>query len=183
MFFILWFALEVFVFFKFVGAYGFGSVFLSYLFPTLIGILLTMGAGRIAIMNLQGLLSKGQMPQAALLHSAAVFLGGVLLIPPTFTLRVVGVILLVPGLRHLAIWYFKYWLAKKMAKGGANFFQFGKAGNFQFYSFGSATKGWESAGPTRDVTPASQDILDVKPVSITHESKLESSEPSERKDY
>lgn len=182
MYFLVWLFLEIFLFAKSVEWFGWMNSFLIYFGPSLIGAILLSSISRVGLMAVQGALSKGQVPGTQLLHTGAVFVGFLLLVVPTFTTRLLGICLILPGLRHLLVWRFKIFATQKMAQGSAQFFSFGAgagAGGFKFYNY-QAQGG--SGGVEKDVTPASQDILDVTPLKVTHGEKLESSGPSENKD-
>jgi UPF0716 protein FxsA len=84
------------------------------------------------------------------------------------------VLLFLPGTRHLLVWRFKIFMAKKFAEGSAKSFNFGSFGNFgnagfRYYEYRSAGVGFEEQPPEREVKSA--DVLDVQPIRITHEDK------------
>lgn len=168
---------EIFIFFTFVQHYGFFNTLGLYLLPCLLGIFIVSTIGRMAMMTLQGTMSQGQLPGTKILHTGAIFISGLMFLVPSFFTRVVGLVLFLPGLRHLAVWRFKIFMAQKIAKGGATGFSFG--GNGFGFSTGFGRGGFGGPGgfnPTnefpgeRDVTASSAQI-DVTPIKVTHEPK------------
>ncbi|MEN0058396.1 MAG: FxsA family protein, partial [Bdellovibrio sp.] len=116
------------------------------------------------LMTLQGTVAKGQMPASQMLHSGALFISGLLFLVPSFATRVLGLVLFLPGLRHIAVWRFKIFMAQQAAKGAANW------QGFRFYRYGP--QGMEDFSETRaerEVHPT--EVLDVTPLEITHERK------------
>lgn len=176
------FIAEVFIFFSAVQHFGFLNTVGLYIAPCVLGFLIVSMVGRLAMMNLQGSLGSGQLPANKLLHSGAIFLSGLLFLIPSFSTRLVGLILLLPGLRHLAVWRFKISMAKKMAAGaqGFNFssgpfgFSAGSAGRagsgFRYYQYRGPQEAREDIYE-ENIRDVSQTVLDVTPLEITHEKK------------
>ncbi|KYG66323.1 hypothetical protein AZI86_04510 [Bdellovibrio bacteriovorus] len=167
---------EFLIFFFAVKQWGFLNTLGLYLLPCLLGFVIVSVVGRLAMYNLQNSMRGGQLPGNQLLSSGAVFISGILFLVPSFFARVLAVILFLPGLRHLAIWKFKSFLAKKMAQGSGGFqfggpFGFGGGtGGFRTYQYRTRNHGFDepSAGE-REVREAN--VLDVTPIKVTHEEK------------
>lgn len=172
---------EIIIFFLAVDRWGFLKTLGFYLLPCLLGFFIVATVGRLAIMTLQSAVMRGQLPASRILHSGAIFLSGLLFLIPSFSSRVLGLILFLPGLRHLAVWKFKAFVAKKIAK-GASGFSFGGAGGpfgfgmgnmggsgFRYYEYRNDGKGFEQTTQERDVYEAN--VLDVTPLKIVHEKK------------
>jgi len=132
---------ELLIFFWGVNQWGFFNTLGLYLAPCLLGFLIVSTVGRMAIMTLQSTVTRGQLPGNKILHSGAIFLSGLFFMIPSFFARVIGLVLLLPGLRHLAVWRFKLFMAKKMAQGSARVFNFGGGGPFGFGGFGTGSGG------------------------------------------
>ncbi|KHD88691.1 MAG: hypothetical protein OM95_07775 [Bdellovibrio sp. ArHS] len=175
---------EIVIFFLGVRHWGFLNTLGLYLLPCLLGLLIVSTVGRLAIMNLQTTVMRGQLPASKILHSGAIFISGLLFLVPSFFTRVLGLILFLPGLRHLAVWRFKLYMAKQVAKGVNGFaggfargpFGFGNAGmDFRYYEFRNDGQGFrrteDSAGPHNEREVGEANILDVTPIKITHEEK------------
>lgn len=171
---------EIFIFFFAVKQWGFLNTLGIYLLPCVLGFLIVSTVGRMAIMTLQGSVMKGQLPGNRLLHSGAIFFSGLLFMVPSFFARVAAVVLFLPGLRHIFVAWFKVFMAKKIAKGTANFsfggaggpFGFGAgntSGGFRYYRYRGGNAGFEQANPERDVSETN--VLDVTPLKVTHEKK------------
>ena len=166
---------EIVIFVLFVQRLGFFPAVGLYLVPCLLGMLIVSTVGRMALMSMQGSLTQGKVPGARLLHSGAIFLSGLFFLIPSFFSRIAGLILLLPGLRHLAVWRFKLYMAQKIAKGGA--FSFGNGfgfstgfgnGGFQYRQYGGGPT--QGPGFERDVTNNNA-AIDVTPLKVTHEPK------------
>lgn len=172
---------ELVIFILAVKEWGFLNTLGLYLLPCLLGFLIVTTVGRMAIMTLQSTVMQGQLPAGKILHSGAIFLSGLLFLVPSFFTRVFGVILLLPGLRHLAVWRFKLFMAKKMSQGSARAFNFGAGpfgfgagmggpGNansgFRYYEFRNQGGGFQDITEEREIQA---EVLDVTPLEITHE--------------
>lgn len=182
--FLVWLIVEVFIFVKMTSWVGWGDTFLFYFAPVFLGVLLISFWSRMGLVSIQTTLLQGQVPGKRLLHTAAIFLGGVCLVVPTMTTRLLAVALILPGFRHLLIWRFQAFVAQKIATGSTQAFSFmkGGVGGFKFYHFRSGDGVSENReSGMRNVTPH-QDILDVSAVRISHEEKPDSSYPRERSD-
>lgn len=153
---------EIFIFFAAVQEWGFWNTFGIYFLPCILGYFIVTIMGQVTLLTLQTTVMKGQLPAARLMNSGALFLSGILFLIPSFFSRVFGIILLLPGLRHLAVWRFKKYLAKKIAS-GVKGFQFGNGG-----------AGFKDVYREREVQEAN--VLDVTPLEITHETRKEDQE-------
>lgn len=169
---------EIVIFVMAVKSWGFFSTLGLYLLPCLLGFFIVTTVGRVAVMTLQATVMKGQLPAGRILHSGAIFLSGLLFLIPSFFARVLALVLFLPGLRHLVVWRFKLFMAKKLAKGGGSF-SFGAGGpfgfgtrassGFRYYEFRQEGQGMYEASQEREVREAN--VLDVTPLEITHHEK------------
>lgn len=171
---------EIFLFFFLISNWGIWNTLAFYFLPCILGFFIVNIWSRITIPAFQAAALSGQKPGFKLMNSAAIFLSGLCFLVPSFFLRVLGVLLLLPGTRHFLVWKFKEKMAARFAGGRAGGFNFG---NFQFRTGGFPGGGFPGAGgfppgadpfgrpqqPTeeRDVT-ASNAVLDVKPLEVTH---------------
>lgn len=162
--------LEIIIFWLVVGRLGILNTLLIYFMPCLLGILIVSTWGRVALVSLQMAFARGEVPGKKVLHAGAIFIGGICLAVPSFFARILGIALLLPGLRHLMLWKFKANLLQKMAQGSTTFnfsgFRFGGgAGPFtrdtSYTDFGSSTE--------REVF--SNNVIDIKPIEIIHKTK------------
>jgi UPF0716 protein FxsA len=177
---------EFVIFFLAVKQWGFFNTLGIYLLPCLLGFFIVTTVGRLALLTMQKTVTRGQLPGNQILNSGAIFLSGLLFLIPSFFARIAALVLFLPGLRHMAVWRFKLYLAKQMAKGTSNFrfggmgggpFGFGNGGGgFQYYEFKNDGTGFrrtdvgaDSSEGERDVYEAN--VLDVTPLKVTHETK------------
>ncbi|MGZ3774954.1 MAG: FxsA family protein [Pseudobdellovibrionaceae bacterium] len=170
---------EIVIFVLSVEHFGFLNTIGFYILPSLFGFLIVSTVGRMAISTLQSTVTRGQLPTGRILNSAAIFISGLLFLIPSFFTRLLGLILFLPGLRHLVVWYFKNNMSKKMAAGGKGFnfgagsFGFGTGSSgFRYYEYKSGNMDFGPATEERDVTEAN--VLDVTPLAVTHEDKSNS---------
>lgn len=117
--------LEVLAFLFFSSRFGFLSVLGAYLLPTLLGLLLLAFHSRTAMLGLVKRVQQGHRPEAQMLGMAASFLGSLLFLPPLLAPRILGVLLLLPGTRHLLVLWAQGWLAKQAARGSARMWSSG----------------------------------------------------------
>lgn len=169
---------EIFIFFAAVQQWGFWNTLGIYFLPCILGYFIVTIMGQVTLITLQTTVMKGQLPASRLMNSGALFLSGILFLIPSFFSRFLGVVLFLPGLRHLAVWHFKKYLAKKIAS-GVRGFQFGTGGaGFKYYEFRNEGQGFKDVHQEREVHEAN--VLDVTPLEITHETRKDEQE-KERK--
>lgn len=189
------FLAEIFIFFSFVGKFGFFDTFISYLMPSLLGFVVLSLAKRVGLAQLQMTVMSGKTPEKAMLHSGAIFIGGILLVIPLFITRVLAVFLILPGLRHFLIWRLTKNIQKRMAAGAQGFSFGGPFGGMGGFGAGAAGQGgagfkyyqYRSGAPRssfeEDVEPEVRqervidaEVIDVNPIEITHSVKKDSKE-------
>lgn len=165
---------EVFLFMWFVSKFGFLQTLAGYWLPSILGFLIVSFQSRTAMMQLQRQMGMGQKPGFQALNMAAKFLSGILIIAPFFSTRVVGILLLLPGFRHLLILTFKTWILSKI-QGGA--FRVFRAGGPGFPGGGFPGGGFP---PPRGGRPADDEgprverdavVIDVTPLEVEHTRK------------
>ena len=152
------FLFEIVVFFLLVSRFGFLNIFGLYLLPCLLGFIVLAFQSRVALLNLQRALMEGKQPAKRLLATAANFLAGVLLLVPTFTTRVFALVLLVPGLRQMALAGLQAWIARQIARGTTRVF-----GSAVFRS-SVRTDGFDR----RTHQERDAEVIDVTPLEVEH---------------
>jgi UPF0716 protein FxsA len=162
--------MEIFVFVFVTQQLGFLTAVGIYFAPCVLGVLIMSIVGRLSLLELQKIVASGNEPGPRLIHSGVMFLSGLCFLVPSFSTRIVGVILLLPGTRHLLIWKFKKSLTGKLRQSsGFGFNRNSGTSGFRYYEFRGNARGFEEAHQEREVHEAN--ILDVTPLSVTHESK------------
>ena len=175
------FIAEFLIFLFAIQEWGFLQVIAAYLAPCLLGFIILSLMGRWALFDMQRTLLQGQMPANSLLHSAAVFVAGVLLLVPTFFTRLIAVLLILPGSRHFAVSKLKTFFLARMGRGFSGFsFGAGKGfgGGFQYYDFRGPGAGGMGSEARSERTVSEVNVLDVKPLEIIHETKKGDETPS-----
>lgn len=157
--------LETCLFWFFVSEYGFLPVFAAYVVPSFLGMLVLSFQSRAALLNLQKRMAEGGQPGFPLLNAVAKFFAGLLLLAPFFTTRILGVALLLPGVRQLILFLAQGWLLAKLSKG---LFQ---NGNFKVFMGGAGFQGARGTRGAQDFEeiPAEREVVDVTPLEIVHE--------------
>lgn len=127
-----------------IDRFGFGDAVLWCLLSAFVGIL---------ILKLQGggiaqELSSGGAPSLRVVHRFLILLGAGLLILPGVLTDVAGVLLILPGLRHLLVWVLMAKLVTMIHKGSGMF------GTFVFSKgFGASPGAGVAQSSERDVSP------------------------------
>lgn len=162
--------IEIFVFIFITQRVGFFTALGLYFAPCILGMLIMSIVGRLSLLQLQNTVASGKEPGPRLMHSGAIFLSGLFFLVPSFLTRVLGLILLLPGLRHLVIWKFKRYFTEKLSKAsGFGFSRGAGSSGFRYYEFRGHGGGFGESPNEREVREAN--VLDVTPLSVTHESK------------
>lgn len=157
---------EVLLFMWFSSNYGFFQTLAAYWLPSVLGFLILSFQSRMALFNLQRQMLSGQKPEFQALNLAAKFLSGILIIVPFFSTRLVGLLLLFPGTRHLIILTFKTWILSKMQSGAFRVFRAG--------GFPGAGRGFPGGRPSDFEGPRVErdaEVIDVTPLEVEHKSK------------
>lgn len=167
--------IEILVFTTWTHFYEFWNVVFWYFAPSVLGALLLARSGQNMMGAFRGGFVPGQMPGNAFLHQASRVIGAIFLMIPLFLTRVLAVLLIVPGLRHLSIQFFKVYLFKRLSRSSFSFIKFGgpgAGGPFGGGGFGGTGSrgpfggagGWEpEERQERDAT-----VVDITPLEITH---------------
>jgi UPF0716 family protein affecting phage T7 exclusion len=157
---------EIAAWWFFIANFGFGDALLWCLLSALVGSIVLKLQGGAALSELQLSAQQGRLPSRKVAHHLLMSLGGVLLLLPGVLTDLFGALLILPGTRHLLVW-FVYWRTGGML---AKSFGMGPFGRVVFthtvFRGGSQPQGREP----RDVTPANQDVLDVKATVLSDSS-------------
>jgi UPF0716 protein FxsA len=146
--------LEIYAWYIFIERYSFSDAVMLVFTTGILGMMIVYLQGRIAIMSFQASLAQGKVPTNSVLHKALVMFGGLLIFAPGLFSKLAGAILVLPGLRHLAVIYLKFIFSKKIASG--TFKVFSNLGGFggQFSS--------------QDQSVNQRDVFEVTPKSVEH---------------
>lgn len=169
LFFLLWPFLEIYLFIKAVQAYGFFHPLMATLTAFFFGLLIVKAQGRTLLFKVQAELQQGKVPAQTLINSALLFIGGVFIMVPGFFSDVMGLLLVLPGSRHLMSLYVRTYLARKISAGTFRVFNSGFGAGFGRGPFENNPPGFgnsEFGDNSRDVSPR---VIDVKPISSTEE--------------
>ena len=172
---ILFPVLELFVLFRVGAQVGLANTFFALLAAAVFGIGLVRSQGFFLLRNMQASIGRGEVPTKAIFHSLLMFLAGAFFIFPGYISDFIGLILLLPGSRHLVANMMQKKLSEKIAQGKMRFQTFTGGVGGPFSGGFTAGFGGGSAGPTtgprtsdpfRDVTPRELDSEDFKTADI-----------------
>jgi UPF0716 protein FxsA len=155
--FILYPFCEVYAWYLFIERYSFFDACLLVFSAGGVGLLVMQTQGRAALQNLQLALAQGKLPATNIFHRALIMLGGLLIFIPGLLSKFAGTMLVLPGFRHLAVLYLKWYLAGKIAKGSFRVFM---AGGFPGFPDGSKVQDQQE-----------RDVVEVKPTQVEHKDK------------
>lgn len=110
-------AIEIFLLIQVGQVIGGWWTFFLIIAISLFGAYLLKVQGRQTLMQIRQELSMGMMPSESLLDGACLLVGGTLLLTPGFFTDVVGIFLLLPGLREISKRLIKLWLMKLIKNG------------------------------------------------------------------
>lgn len=156
--------IEIYLFYKFVQAYSFVDGLLFLLSSALLGLLILGLQGKSVANSLRENMAQGQIPSNRIIHRACIMFGGLLLIIPGLLSDLLGVLLILPGTRHLFILYFKAKILRGLQNGRVRFFSnVDLRGQAQYHR-----------PPERDAQ-----VVDVTPIEVTHQKISSSEKPSD----
>ena len=147
---------EIFVFIEAGNKYGYFNAIMATIVAFILGLLVVQSQGRAFFMRAQNDLRKGNLPTRAVVHSLMVFMGGVFLMIPGFITDIIGLALILPGIRHVLAVGVRSFLAKQIERGRVHVFS-------KFNGFGFETP--QNEASERDVSPI---IIDVTPTKSEH---------------
>lgn len=117
--------LELYLIVKFSQNFGFFNLLFLMISTGLLGIGLMIVLGQSTFKTLQYSIIQAEVPASKILHRGLMFLGAFFLFLPGILTDVMGILLLLPGFRHLISLYFKFLIAKGIAKGSVKIFGWG----------------------------------------------------------
>ena len=162
--FVLYPIAEIVAWISFIQKYSFLDGVLWCFLSAAVGIFIMRLQGSAAFQELQQSAQQGRLPSSRATHHLLMSFGGILLILPGLLSDILGALLILPGTRHLFVW----WIYKKtggaISKGFAGFSNSGSFGTSVFTKgFGGpqGPMGSEGSARTRDVS-SSGEVIDVK---------------------
>lgn len=114
--------LEIFLIYKAVMTYSFVDVALWLVTAFVMGSIISSMLGRAALHEIQATMVQGKMPSNRLLRRGMVMFGGFLFMIPGLLSDFLAVLFILPGTRHLILWYLKGKLQNALKAGGVGNF-------------------------------------------------------------
>lgn len=115
---------EVFAIYRFISAYSLIDFLIWIFISGFVGILVVSWGGKSVLSKLQQNFREGQTPNSEILHRGLIVLGGFLLILPGILTDAVGLLMIIPGFRHLIILYLKGFITRGISRGTFKVFSF-----------------------------------------------------------
>ncbi len=143
---------EILLWISFVSRFGFVDALLWCATSAAVGVIIMRMQGAAAFQELQKAANRGELPSPRITHHILMSLGGILLILPGVVTDILGALIILPGTRHLMVW----WIYKKT---GGKLKQ-----SFSGFAFKAGGFGGGFSQP-RDVG-SSGDIIDIKATHI-----------------
>ncbi len=116
---------EFYAWYLFIDHYSFLDALLLMFFGGGFGLMIIRTQGQNVMMDMQRSFAVGKMPERYLIHRGMIILGGFLIMVPGILTKVLGTILILPGFRHFAVWFLKWYFLGKIAKGAFRVFSMG----------------------------------------------------------
>ena len=156
--------LEIYLFYKAIAHFGFMDTALWVITAFALGMGLTATIGRSILLNVQVDLAQGKLPLRKAMHKALIVFAGFLFMIPGLGSDAIAVLLVLPGTRHLAVFYLDQKLKLAMATGSARFFTAG---------FGQRPQNFRRQSPFPEEARFERDaeIIDVTPINIESKNK------------
>jgi UPF0716 protein FxsA len=160
---------EIYLFYQFIQTFSFLDAFFWVLLSGVIGLLVIRLQGQATLIGLQKDLAQGRLPASQILHRALVIVGGIFLMIPGFLSDLIGLLLIVPGPRHLVALYLKYLVAKGLFRGRVFM------GGFAQGPRPGRPQGFPPPPFEREVrVERDAEVVDVTPLEVTHTKKQDS---------
>jgi len=149
---------EFYAWYLFIDHYSFLDALILMFFGGGFGLMIIRTQGKSVLVDLQVALAQGRPPEAYLLHRGIVMFGGLLIMLPGILTKVFGSFFILPGVRHLLVWYMKWYLFGKIAKGSFRIFAMGGMPGM------GQRQSWEAN--TEGAPPAERDVVEIRPKKI-----------------
>jgi UPF0716 protein FxsA len=184
---------EIYLFYKFIQAYSFLDAVFLVVLSSILGSLIIRLQGASTFTLMQRDLAQGKLPANQLLHRSFVILGGILLFIPGILSDVMAIFCILPGTRHLMVWYFKRMIARGAFKGRVFMGGLGGLGGFggmgggpgmggmggrsagggRFGGFSrGGPAGWDSSSRSDEPrVERDAEVVDIEPLEVTHTKK------------
>lgn len=131
-------AIELYLLFQVGGQIGGFNTIMIIIITGVVGASLARSQGLSILMKIQNEVNQGALPGNQIIQGLMVFAGGLLLLTPGFLTDIIGFLLVIPGSRHLLMFWVKKLIERAMINGNFSFQSFGTNGAGGFYRYTSA---------------------------------------------
>ena len=133
--------LEIYVFILVSQRIGFINSFFAILVSMVLGVGIAKSQGKFMFRHLQQSVANRSVPEARIVHSLMIFIGGVLMVIPGFITTLAGLVFVLPGTRHLLAFWLKARLLAQVGLGKFGVFGANGLGGIRF-GMGGFSKGF-----------------------------------------
>jgi UPF0716 protein FxsA len=159
---------EFYLWIKFVEVYSFIDALYLIISGGLLGSIVMSLQGRAAIVSLMNSIQKanepGRSPAIIIFHRALIWFGGLFIFLPGIISKIIGTILVLPGSRHLVLFYLKASIISKISSGAFRVFRStGVYSNHQSPHQSEAAPNFFEENRSEE-----REVLDVIPIRVEH---------------
>ena len=158
---------EIYAWYEFIQVYSFWDAFLFCITTGLLGMGIISLVGRAALKSMQESLRQNQLPESMVMNRGVTMMGGIFLIIPGLFSKFFGALLILPGTRHLMVWYVRKFMSKQIASGSFRVYTNVNGAGF--------SAGFSSPQPKeREASPrnlSNNNVVEIKPQSVEHKPK------------
>lgn len=156
---------EIYAYMSFIDAYGFWDAVGVVLLGGFAGLMIMTSVGRSALFSLQADIAQGKNPSNRILNQLAILLGGLLIFIPGLISKVLGLLLVLPGTRHILLLFFRGFLLKQFTSGRIRVFNGGAGFGGGF----SRPQGFDHGDIEGMRVERDAQVIDVTPLAVSHE--------------
>ncbi len=144
---------EIYLIYKIITTFSFLDAVGMWITTTLCGFIILKIMGKSVVLEVQKCIQQKRTPDTKVIHHAMIWVGALLLVIPGAVNDIVGLLLILPGFRHILFFWFRRVLLGQI-----------KGGRMAFYSFSNMSgmkRTWDQYNSKQKFSNPS-DVIDVK---------------------
>lgn len=144
---------EIYLIFKITTTFSFIDAMGMWITTTLCGFIILKMMGKSVVVEIQKCIQQKRTPETKVIHHAMIWFGALLLVLPGAVNDIVGILLILPGFRHILFFWFRHVLLGQI-----------KGGRMAFYGFSNMSgmkRTWDHYNSKQKFSNPS-DVIDVK---------------------
>jgi UPF0716 protein FxsA len=151
---------EIYLLIRLIEESSFLTVLFYLVVSGFLGASIMRAVSKQILMPPQSVSSGATHLESKLMHRIVIFLGGLFIFLPGVISKVIGVIFVLPGFRHLAILMLRGYVLKVISTGALRVFKFGEGGVHFSSNFGSNGSGIHPQ--ERDAKVVDIEVIDIQ---------------------